>query len=91
MDGNTHSAHRAGNRGTARKLDGYTVHLLALDGTIATVRRKRSDGSFQLVVDMGDRRAERRISAAIARNPRSAAFARTVEKLKTELLDRGKT
>jgi hypothetical protein len=86
MDGNTHSAHRAGNRGMARKLDGYTVHLLALDGTIATVRRKRSDGTFQLIVDIGDRRGERRISAAVARNPRSAAFARAVGKVKAELL-----
>ena len=86
MDGNTHSAHRAGNRGMARKLDGYTVHLLALDGTIATVRRKRSDGSFQLIVDIGDRRGERRISAAVARNLRSAAFARAVGKVKAELL-----
>ena len=88
MDGNTHSAYRAGNRGTARKLDGYTVHLLALDGTIATVRKKRSDGSFQLIVDMGDRRGERRISAEVARNPRSAAFARAVDEIKTELLAR---
>ena len=88
MDGNTHSAYRAGNRATARKLDGYTVHLLALDGTIATVRKKRSDGSFQLIVDMGDRRGERRISAEVARNPRSAAFARAVDEIKTELLAR---
>jgi len=91
MDGNTLSAHRAGNRGAARKLDGYTVHLLALDGTIATVRRRRSDGSFQLIVDIGDRRGERGISAEVARNPHSAAFARAVDEVKTELLARKKS
>ena len=88
MDGNTHSGYRAGNRGTAKKADAYTVHLLTLDGTIATVRKKRSDGTFQLVVDMGDRRGERHIPAEVARNPRSAEFAQAVDEIKAELLGR---
>ena len=90
MDGNTHSAYRAGNRGSAKKADGYTVHLLTLDGTIATVRKRRSSGSFQLIVDLGDRRGERRIPAALARNPRSAEFAKAVAEVKAELLSRTK-
>ena len=90
MNENTHGAYRAGNRGTAWKSDGYTVHLLALDGTIATVRKRRVDGSFQLIVDVGDRRGERRIPAAVARNPRSAEFAKAVAEVKAELLGRRK-
>jgi hypothetical protein len=90
MDADTHDTYRAGNRNPARKADGYAVHLLTLDGTMATVRRKRSDGTFQLVVEVGDRRSERDIPAEIAGNPRSAEFARAVGEMKAELRDRRK-
>ena len=90
MDVDTHSTYRAGNRNSASKADGYAVHLLPLDGTMATIRKRRSDGTFQLIVEVGDRRSEREISAEIAGNPRSAGFAQAVGEMKAELLDRRK-
>jgi hypothetical protein len=84
MDVDTHSTYRAGNR-SARKLEGDTVHLLNLDGTLATIRKKCSDGTFRLSVEVGARRSERKISAEIAGDPRSAEFARAVGEMKAEL------
>lgn len=91
MDVDTHSTYRAGNRNPVGKADGHAVHLLPLDGTMATIRKKSSDGTFELIVEVGDRRSEREISAEIAENPRSAEFARAVGEMKAELLDRRKS
>ena len=90
MDVDTHSTWRAGNRDTVGKPDGQTVHLLTVDGAFAAIRKKRSDGTFQLIVEVGDRRSERKIPAEIAGNPRSAEFARAVGEMKAELLNRRK-
>ncbi len=89
MDIHTHSRKKAGER-RARKLDGYTVHVLSRDGTIATVGKKRTDGTRELTVEVRGRRGERRIPADVARNLRSGEFTRTVGEMKTRLLRRGK-
>jgi len=88
MDVNTHSRNTTADRGHARKLDGYTIHLLKLDGTVATVGKTRRDGTAKLTVEVRDRRSERRIPVKLARNPRSSKFARTVGEMKAELLQR---
>jgi hypothetical protein len=88
MDVNTHSRSTTAERGRARRLDGYTTHLLKLDGTVATVGKKRRDGTVKLTVEVRDRTGERRIPVKIARNPRSPEFARAVGEMKAELLRR---
>jgi hypothetical protein len=90
MDANTRSSDRTRKRDGPLRLDGYTVHLLSLDGTIATVRRKRTDGTFQLIVEVRERRGVRTIPADIAADPGSAEFARVVDEVKTELLRNGR-
>ena len=90
MDADTHSMYRAGNRGMAKKLGGDTVHLLNLDGTIATIRKRGSDGTFQLTVEVGGRSSERKIPEELAENMRSPEFARAVGEMKAELLGRAK-
>ena len=87
MDVNTHSRSTTAHRGAA-KLDGYTIHLLKLDGTVATVGKSRRDGTAKLTVEVRDRRGERRIPVKLARNPRSVKFAQAVGELKAELLQR---
>ena len=74
--------------GSAGKLDGYTIHLLKLDGTVATVGNSRRDGTAKLTVEVRDRKGERRIPVKLARNPRSSRFARAVGEMKAELLRR---
>ena len=86
MNVNTHSRNTTADRGKATKLDGYTIHLLKLDGTVATVGRKRRDGTVKLTVEVRDRTGERKIPVKLARNPRSAEFARAVGEMKAKLL-----
>jgi NADPH:quinone reductase-like Zn-dependent oxidoreductase len=90
MDVNTHSPEGTGESGRAGKLDGYTIHLLKADGTIATVGKKRRDGTVDLTVEVRDRKGERRIPVKVARNPRSPEFTRAVGEMKAELLQRVK-
>lgn len=89
MDVNTPPRKTSGDTGRAGRLDGYTIHLLKADGTIATVGRKRRDGTVKLTVEVRDCKGERRIPVKLARNPRSAEFAGTVGEMKAELLRRG--
>ena len=88
MDVNTHSQDATAERGSAGKLDGYTIHLLKLDGTVATVGKSRRDGTAKLTVEVRDRKGERRIPVKLARNPRSSKFAQAVGEMKAELLQR---
>ena len=88
MDVNTHSQETAADVGSAGKLDGYTIHLLKLDGTVATVVKRRREGSAKLTVEVRDRRSERRIPVKLARNPRSAKVARAAGEMKAALLQR---
>ena len=90
MDVNTHAPEGTGEAARAGKLDGYTIHLLKADGTIATVGKKRRDGTVQLTVEVRDRKGERRIPVRVARNPRSAEFSKAVGEMKAELLQRRK-
>src|SRR5687767_7532905 len=90
MDVNTRSPEGTPDPGRAGKLDGYTIHLLKADGTIATVGKKRRNGTVDLTVEVRDRKSERRIPVKVARNPRSAEFTRAVGEMKAELLDRAK-
>ena len=89
MDVNTHSRKTSGDPGRAGKLDGYTIHLLKADGTIATVGKKRRDGTVKLTVEVRDRKGERTIPVRLARNPRSAEFTDAVREMKAALLQRG--
>jgi hypothetical protein len=88
MDGNTHSSGLS--QGEAKALEGYTVHLLSLDGTITTVRQKAADddAKFEVTVEIRDGKAERELPAEVARNVRSPEFTRVVREVKAELLDR---
>jgi len=82
------SSRTAGGRGL-RVQDVDVVHILALDGTVATIKRKRTkraDDNFQLTVQARDRQATRRIAADVARDPESPEFARVVAKMKAQLL-----
>ena len=88
MDVNTHSQETTADVGSASKLDGYTIHLLKLDGTVATVVKRRRDASAKLTVEVRDRRSERRIPVKLARNARSAKVARAAGEMKAELLQR---
>jgi hypothetical protein len=90
MDVNPQAPEGTGQPGRAGKLDGYTIHLLKADGTIATVGKRRRDGTVDLTVEVRDRKGERRIPVKVARNPRSAEFTRAVGEMKAELLQRGK-
>ena len=87
MDVNPHSRNTT-DRSGAGKLDGYTIHLLKLDGTVASVKTKPRAGTVKLTVEVRDRRGERRIPVKLARNPRSLEFARAVGEMKAELLRR---
>jgi hypothetical protein len=87
MDVNAHPRNTTADRG-ASKLEGYTIHLLKLDGTVATVGKGRRDGTAKLTVEVRDRKGERSIPVKLARNPRSSKFARAVGEMKAELLQR---
>ena len=90
-NGCRHTVHvQGGQPRHGREAGRETVHLLTVDGALAAIRKKRSDGTFQLIVEVGDRRSERKIPAEIAGNPRSAEFARAVGEMKAELLNRRK-
>jgi len=79
------SSRIAGGRGWTIQ-DANVLHILALDGTVATIRRKPADDSFQLTVQARDRQATRRIARDVARDPESPEFARIVAKMKADLL-----
>jgi hypothetical protein len=79
------SSRIAGGRGSKIQ-DGNVVHILALDGTVATIKRTLADGSFQLTVEARDREATRKIASAVARDPESPELARIVAEMKAELL-----
>jgi hypothetical protein len=86
MDVDTRSKDRSVGRATAKDLEGYTVYLLSLDGTIATIKKKLADNTFRLTVEIRDRKSERKLPAEVARNPGSDAFTRAVREMKDELL-----
>jgi hypothetical protein len=88
MDGNTRPVGLNNARGGTKALEGYTFYLLALDGTIATLKKARTDDAFELTVEVRDRRARRTLPAEVAANPRSAEFARALREVKAELLRR---
>jgi hypothetical protein len=67
--------------------DGNVVHILALDGTVATIRRKLADGTFELTVEARDHKATRGVESHVAENPDSPEFGRIVAEMKAELLD----
>ena len=90
MDVNTPSPKKTVDSGRAGKLDGYTIHLLKADGTIATVGKKRRGGTVKLTVEVRDCKGERRIPVKTARNVRSREFAEAVGEMKAELLRRGR-
>jgi hypothetical protein len=90
MDVNIHSRNTTTDRRGAGRLDGYTIHLLKSDGTVATVGERRRDGTAKLTVEVRDRTGERRIPVKLARNPRSREFARAIGEMKAELLRRRK-
>ena len=90
MDVSTESPEATADAARAAKLDGYTIHLLKADGTIATVGTKRRGGTVPLTVEVRDRKSERRIPVKVARNPRGAEFSKAVGEMKAELLRRGK-
>ena len=79
------SSRTAGGRGVKIQ-DANVVHILALDGTVATIRRKLADDSFQLTVQARDRQATRKIAPDVARDPESPEFARIVAEMKAQLL-----
>ena len=74
----------------AKALEGYTVHLLSLDGTITTVRKEAADDTVELTVEVRDRKGGRRLPAELAENTKSPEFRRVVREVKAELLDRRK-
>jgi hypothetical protein len=86
MDGDTRSTDMNAGRTGTRPLEGYTVYLLSLDGTIATVKKLHTDDTFELTVEVRDRQARRTLPAEVAANPRSAEFARALREVKAELL-----
>ena len=88
MEGDTRSADMKVDRNSATPLEGYTFYLLALDGTIATVRKIRADDAFDLTVEVRDRKGRCKLSADVAQNPRSPEFARAIREVKAELLRR---
>lgn len=85
MNGSQRSADVSRNR----VKEGYTVHLLSLDGTITTVHRKVADDeTCELTVELRDKKAARELPAELAKNLRSAEFTRVVREVKAELLKR---
>jgi hypothetical protein len=86
MSVNTRSRERSVGRAKAKDLEGYTVYLLSLDGTIATIKKKLADNTFRLTVEVRDRKTERKVPAEVARNPGSVEFTRAVCEMKAELL-----
>jgi hypothetical protein len=88
MDGDTRSTDPKIARDKTRPLEGYTFYLLALDGTIATLKKTHTDDAFELTVEGRDRKARRKLPAEVAANPRSAEFARALREVKAELLRR---
>jgi hypothetical protein len=88
MDGNTRSTDMNATRKGTRPLEGYTFYLLALDGTIATLKKRHTDDAFELTVEVCDRKARRKVPADVAANPRSAEFAQAVREVKAQLLRR---
>jgi hypothetical protein len=88
MDGDTRSSNMKMDRNGTRPLEGYTFYLLALDGTIATLKKTQTDDAFELTVEVRERKARRKLPAEVAANPRSAEFARAVCEVKAELLRR---
>ena len=86
MDVDTRSKDRSVGRAKAKDLEGYTVYLLSLDGTIATIKKKLADNTFRLTVEVRDRKSERKLPAEVARNPGSDEFTRAVREMKDELL-----
>jgi hypothetical protein len=88
MDGDTRSTDMKRTRKGTRPLEGYTYYLLALDGTIATLKKTHTDDAFELTVELLDRKARRKVSADVAANPCSAEFARAVGEVKAQLLRR---
>jgi hypothetical protein len=87
MDGDTRSTDFNATRKRTRPLDGYTFYLLALDGTIATLKKTHTD-AFELTVEVRDRKARRNVTADVAANPCSVEFARAVREVKAQLLRR---
>jgi hypothetical protein len=87
MDVDTRSKDRSVGRPKATDFEGYTVYLLSLDGTIATIKKKLADNTFRLTVEVHDRKSERKLPDEVARNPGSDEFTRAVREMKDELLD----
>ena len=87
MDGNRSSDL---SQDRAKALEGYTIHLLALDGTITTVRKEAADDTLELTVEDLEQKAERKLPAEMAQNSKSAEFTRVVREVKAELLKRRK-
>jgi hypothetical protein len=79
------SSRKAGGR-RWKFLDGNVVHILKRDGTVATIRKKLADDSFQLTIEARDRQATRKIAPGVARDPDSPEFAQIVAEMKAELL-----
>jgi hypothetical protein len=73
-----------GRRLTIRDAD--VVHILALDGTVATIRRRVADDTFQLTVEVRDREATRRVPSEIGQDLESPELHRIVAEMKAELL-----
>jgi hypothetical protein len=91
MDVNTRSSRRSIGPDQTGKRDGYTVYFLSLDGAIATVEKEPADDdTCRVTVEFRDRKSERKLSAAIATNTRSAEFRRAVREMKTELSRHGR-
>ena len=82
--------HRSSSRKTGGRrwklLDANVVHVLARDGTVATIKKKLADNSFQVTIEARDRQATRKIGPGVARDPDSPEFARIVAEMKAELL-----
>ena len=86
MDVRPHRSSRKTGGRRWKLLDANVVHVLARDGTVATVRKKLADSSFQVTIEARDRQATRKIAPGVARDPDSPEFARIVAEMKAELL-----
>ena len=69
-----------------KQQDVYVVHILALDGTVATLRKRMSDATFQITVEADDRRATRAVPPDVARDLDSPELAQIIAEMKAELL-----
>jgi hypothetical protein len=76
---------RADERGSKNPQEGYVIHFLALDGTVATLKKKVSDDTCQLTVEAHDRQATRRVAAKLARDPDSPELAQIIAEIKAAL------